>query len=155
MAAIKTYAAISIHPSSQFDRPSNTIVIRIKTLNVITDVCIPPKSKSMSLPDAQAKMTANGTTNRAICVEEPTAMLTAKPGRSWIAKRTAAICSHAFPTIGKSMTPMKDSVRAVFSATSRTASTRNSDETAVAKVVKNNNAMAIPKDMLGPSSSSC
>mmetsp|Transcript_107710 Transcript_107710/g.304697 ORF Transcript_107710/g.304697 Transcript_107710/m.304697 type:complete len:327 (+) Transcript_107710:326-1306(+) len=99
-------------------------------------------------------MTANGTTSRATCVAEPTAMPMARPGRSCMAKRMAPACSQALPAMGRRMTPMNVSgMPAVLTTFSRTP-TRMSELTDVTMVQTSMSSTAQGTEMLAASSSS-
>eukprot|EP00404_Azadinium_spinosum_P014069 CAMPEP_0180510766 /NCGR_PEP_ID=MMETSP1036_2-20121128/50590_1 /TAXON_ID=632150 /ORGANISM="Azadinium spinosum, Strain 3D9" /LENGTH=152 /DNA_ID=CAMNT_0022521581 /DNA_START=126 /DNA_END=584 /DNA_ORIENTATION=+ len=94
-------------PFSQFDRPSMTSVSTTSVLrNNTASAFMEPNCKSIGWPSAQPHSTENGTTRRAICVAEPTAMPMANPGRSCMAKRMALACSQALPANGKIIMPM-------------------------------------------------
>mmetsp|Transcript_25775 Transcript_25775/g.50487 ORF Transcript_25775/g.50487 Transcript_25775/m.50487 type:complete len:212 (+) Transcript_25775:277-912(+) len=69
-------------------------------------------------------ITEKGTTSNATCVDEPTEMPIARPGLSFMAKRTALACSHALPAMGSRITAMKDSGMPALSTTLSSTSTR-------------------------------
>mmetsp|Transcript_1793 Transcript_1793/g.4815 ORF Transcript_1793/g.4815 Transcript_1793/m.4815 type:complete len:297 (+) Transcript_1793:182-1072(+) len=99
------------------------------------------KSRVMGTSQAQPTMTENGTTKRAICVEEPMATPKARSILPLAAQVTAVACSAAFPTMGRSMTPMNALGRPYWSDTPSMESTRKSEQYATAQVAPSNTAV--------------
>mmetsp|Transcript_43531 Transcript_43531/g.123186 ORF Transcript_43531/g.123186 Transcript_43531/m.123186 type:complete len:262 (+) Transcript_43531:393-1178(+) len=79
----------------------------MRTLSTITPASNILKSSDMSTSMDQPSSTAKGTTKSATWVEDPTAMPMARSILFFIAAVTAVVCSTAFPTKGRMITPMK------------------------------------------------
>ena len=99
-------------------------------------------------------ITENGTTKREICVDEPTAMPMESPALSWMAKRTAEACSHAFPTMGRRIMPMKCGEMLPPSVTPSTAPSKISEEKDTMIVVQKRSTIEVLRDRAGSSSPS-
>mmetsp|Transcript_8635 Transcript_8635/g.20321 ORF Transcript_8635/g.20321 Transcript_8635/m.20321 type:complete len:287 (+) Transcript_8635:135-995(+) len=152
--AMNTYSATRRYPFIQFERPSSKSVSTTSTLNVTTSVFISPKFRSNGLSMKEATIIENGTTSKATCVEEPTAMPMARPGRSAMANRTAPACSQALPATGRSMTPMKVFGMPALLTTQSITPTRISEFAAVTVVQVSMRSNAHHTEMLADSSSS-
>mmetsp|Transcript_89532 Transcript_89532/g.252275 ORF Transcript_89532/g.252275 Transcript_89532/m.252275 type:complete len:334 (+) Transcript_89532:275-1276(+) len=100
----------------------------------------------------QPMATANGTTKSETCVDEPTAMPTAKIGRSSMATRIAQACSQALPAIGRRMTPTKFPGMPLFATICSIESTKYSELRETTAVVINIKKRAHRTVMPGPSS---
>mmetsp|Transcript_141956 Transcript_141956/g.353790 ORF Transcript_141956/g.353790 Transcript_141956/m.353790 type:complete len:242 (-) Transcript_141956:914-1639(-) len=154
MMAISTYVAINIAPSSQFEEPSCRTLDAKKTDNNMTVASKALKSRDIGTSQIQPTITENGTTKRAICVEEPMATPSARSIFPLAATVTAVACSAALPTMGSRMTPMKALGKPYSSLTPSMESTRYSEHTATQQVAARSSPMAVPADIMGVSSSS-
>mmetsp|Transcript_39120 Transcript_39120/g.103059 ORF Transcript_39120/g.103059 Transcript_39120/m.103059 type:complete len:270 (-) Transcript_39120:456-1265(-) len=112
------------------------------------------KSRSRGTSYTHPMTMHSGTTNRAICVAEPTAI----PSESSIlflwAKMIAAACSAALPTMGITIVPRKSSGTPYSAAAPSMASTIHSESTEMKKVITASQKIAPHTPRIRSSSSS-
>mmetsp|Transcript_121387 Transcript_121387/g.377769 ORF Transcript_121387/g.377769 Transcript_121387/m.377769 type:complete len:321 (-) Transcript_121387:247-1209(-) len=141
-------------PSSQFEKPSEMTADTMSTLMTMTPALNTWKSKVMGTSIAQASNTEKGTTNSAICVEDPTAMPIARSILSFAAAVTAVVCSTALPTMGSRTTPTKVLGTPTSTDMPCKASTSSCELRTAATTTKARTAREPPKLSSGSSSSS-
>lgn len=105
------YTAMRSSPSYQFVEPSCVMDLDMNTATAMAASSIVVKTISIVLPEKKLTNTRMGATNKAICRLLPTAISTAAPILFFMASRTAALCSAAFPIMATRKAPTNTSLK--------------------------------------------
>mmetsp|Transcript_101540 Transcript_101540/g.295947 ORF Transcript_101540/g.295947 Transcript_101540/m.295947 type:complete len:227 (+) Transcript_101540:130-810(+) len=144
---------MSMRPWSQLVFPCCSTCETRNTLSIWQAVSKLRKLSVMSSSNAHPHSTAHGTTNNAICVEEPTATPSARSILPFNALVTAVACSAALPTMGSRIVPMKALGKPKCSDTSSMESTKHSEQAATTRVEPASISIAVPIESSGSGSS--